>query len=99
MSFRFIIRMILVLFRFVHDFEYNIEEIAIHNEVYRMEKCMTIKEAAEKWGISTRRVTTLCHEGRIEGVARFGASFTIPSDSEKTADLRFKSGKYIKSKK
>ena len=64
-----------------------------------MKEYMTIKEAAEKWGISTRRVTTLCHEGRIEGVVKFGASFAIPTDSNKPADLRIKSGKYIKCKK
>ncbi len=64
-----------------------------------MEKYITIKEAAEKWGISTRRVTTLCHEGRIKGVAKFGASFAIPVDSEKPEDLRIKSGKYVKNKR
>ncbi len=63
-----------------------------------MEGYMTIKETAAKWGISTRRVTTLCHEGRIKGVVKFGASFAIPTDSEKPPDLRIKSGKYIKNK-
>ncbi len=82
----------------VHNFEYSIKDVSIFGEVKDMEDYMTIKEAAEKWGISTRRVTTLCHEGRIEGVVKFGASFAIPADSEKPADLRIKSGKYIKSK-
>ena len=63
-----------------------------------MEGYMTIKETAEKWGVSTRRVTTLCHEGRIKGVVKFGVSFAIPANSEKPADLRIKSGKYIKNK-
>lgn len=67
-----------------------------YSEVKEVEEYMTIKEAAEKWGISTRRVTTLCHEGRITGLVKFGASFAIPADSEKPADLRIKSGKYIK---
>ena len=79
----------------IHNFEYNIKKASICGEVKEMEDYMTIKEAAEKWGISTRRVTTLCHEGRIEGVVKFGASFAIPADSEKPADLRIKSGKYI----
>ena len=64
-----------------------------------MKDYMTIKEAAEKWGIGTRRVNILCHEGRIEGVVKFGASFAIPANAEKPADLRIKSGKYIKNKK
>ena len=36
-----------------------------------MKEYMTVKEAAEKWGIGTRRVNTLCHEGRIDGVVKF----------------------------
>ena len=61
-----------------------------------MKEYMTIKEASEKWGVCTRWVNTLCHEGRIEGVQKFGASFAIPSDAKKPADKRIKSGKYIK---
>lgn len=63
-----------------------------------MKEYMTIKEAAEKWGIGTRRVNTLCHEGCIKGCMKFGASFAIPSNTEKPKDLRIKSGKYIKKK-
>ena len=48
-----------------------------------MEGYMTIKETAEKWGVSTRRVTRLCHEGRIIGVVKFGVSFAIPANSKK----------------
>ena len=44
---------------------------------------MTIRETTEKWGVSTRRVTTLCHEGRIKGVVKFGVSFAIPANSKK----------------
>ena len=56
---------------------------------------MTATEAAEKWDISTRRVHTLCAEGRIEGVTRHGNSWAIPKDAEKPKDARIKSGKYI----
>ena len=31
---------------------------------------INISEAAEKWGISTRRVQVLCKNGRIEGAAK-----------------------------
>lgn len=48
-----------------------------------MKEYMTIEEAAEKRGVVTRRVNTLCHEGRIDDVAKFGASFAIPSKAKK----------------
>ena len=47
-----------------------------------MEGYMTTRETTEKWGVSTRRVTTLCHEGRIKGVVKFGVSFAIPANSK-----------------
>ncbi len=31
---------------------------------------LTVKEIAEKWGISGRRVNLLCNEGRIEGAEK-----------------------------
>lgn len=59
---------------------------------------MTIKEAAEKWGISVRRVQTICNEGMISGVMKFGHAWAIPREAEKTIDKRVKSGKYVKKK-
>ena len=59
---------------------------------------MTIKQASEKWDICTRRVQTLCTEGRIEGDERLGHQWLIPITSEKPKDARIKSGKYIKIK-
>lgn len=35
---------------------------------------INISEAAEKWGISTRRVQVLCKNGRIEGAANSDGS-------------------------
>ena len=32
-----------------------------------MSETITVKEAAKLWGITERRVTVLCKEGRIEG--------------------------------
>ena len=58
---------------------------------------MTIKEAAEKWGLSTRRVQTICNEGMIPGVMKFGREWAIPKEAEKPIDKRVKSGKYKKS--
>ena len=57
---------------------------------------MTANEAAKKWGISSRRVHTLCGEGRIKGVTRLGNAWAIPNNAEKPKDARIKSGKYIK---
>lgn len=57
---------------------------------------MTPKEAAEKWGISQRRVHTLCEQGRIRGAVRHGWVWLIPSCAEKPEDARIKSGRYIK---
>lgn len=57
---------------------------------------MTIKDAAEKWGITQRRIQVLCAGGRIVGAVRFGKAWAIPVDTEKPSDARVKSGKYIK---
>ena len=55
-----------------------------------MENYMSAKEAAEKWGISERRVQILCQQNRIAGVLRFGRSWVIPKDAEKPPDNRYK---------
>ena len=53
-------------------------------------------EAGKKWNLSNRRVAILCSEGRIPGVKKIGNTWLIPADSEKPADARVKTGKYIK---
>ena len=59
---------------------------------------LSIRETAEKWGVSSRWVQVLCADGRIEGVARIGNMWVIPKDAERPKDARIKSGKYIKEK-
>ena len=54
---------------------------------------MTLKEAAEKWGISERRVQILCSENRIPGVSKLGYMWLIPKNAEKPIDGRTKRGK------
>ncbi len=49
---------------------------------------ITAKEAAEKWGITPRRVQVLCAEGRIPGAWRLGNAWAIPVNSEKPRDER-----------
>ena len=61
-----------------------------------MENYITLTQAKELWGISTRRIRTLCETGRIEGVTKFGKSWAIPADAKKPTDGRIRSGKYIK---
>ena len=56
----------------------------------------TVKQTSKKWGITERRILTLCHEGRIEGVVRFGNVWAIPEGTPKPVDARIKTGKYIK---
>lgn len=60
---------------------------------------LTVKEIAEKWGISERCLQTMCKEGIVEGSKRFGRSWAIPEDAVKPVDRRIKSGKYMKDKK
>lgn len=57
---------------------------------------ISVNKAAEKWGISERRIQLLCGEGRIKGVFRLGRAWAIPANAEKPPDARVKSGKYIK---
>jgi len=51
---------------------------------------ISVREAAEKWEISERRIQKLCEETRIDGVVRFGRSWAIPKSSLKPSDNRVK---------
>jgi DNA adenine methylase len=59
---------------------------------------MTIKDASDKWGLSVRRIQTLCREEKIYGVQRFGGAWAIPNNAERPIDHRIKTGKYVKAK-
>lgn len=52
---------------------------------------MSATQAAEKWGISDRRIRVLCSEGKIPGTYREGRVWKIPIDAQKPADGRYKS--------
>ena len=56
---------------------------------------MTVKQAAEKWGISDRRVRILCAEGKISGVIHEGRRWMIPAETGKPADGRFKAAESL----
>ena len=58
---------------------------------------LTSLEIAEKWGISSRRVTTLCKQGRVEGAISKGNTWLIPDDTPKPEERlpgRRKQGTY-----
>ena len=56
---------------------------------------MTVKQAAEKWGVSDRRIRVLCSEGKIAGAYQEGRGWKIPIDACKPADGRYKSKESI----
>lgn len=56
---------------------------------------ITVKQAAEKWGISERRIRVLCAQGKINGVYQEGRGWKIPTDALKPADGRYKSKESI----
>lgn len=57
---------------------------------------MFVKEAAEEWGVTERRVTGLCKDGKIEGAVKEGRSWLIPVDAQLPEDNRIKTGTYVK---
>lgn len=62
-----------------------------------MENTMRIREAAQRWNITERRVSALCKEGKIKGARKQGRVWLIPADTPKPGDGRVKSGMYKKS--
>ncbi len=56
---------------------------------------MSVKQAAEKWKISDRRVRVLCSEGKIPGVVREGRSWQIPENAKKPEDGRYRSAETL----
>lgn len=59
-------------------------------------KYLSIKQTAERWGISPRRIQILCKDDRIPGAFLVGNSWAIPENAEKPKDQRIRSGRYIK---
>lgn len=56
---------------------------------------ISAREAADKWGISQRRVAILCAEQRIKDAAMVGNMWLIPANADKPTDAR--STRYNKS--
>ena len=49
---------------------------------------ITVKQAAEKWDVSDRRVLQHCKNGRIPGAVQPARDWLIPKDTEKPEDMR-----------
>ena len=55
----------------------------------------TVKEMAEDWGLSERRVRLLCQNGEIDGVVQNGRAYLIPETAVKPVDKRYRKNKNI----
>ncbi len=59
-----------------------------------MNDYLTIKEVAEMWELTPRRVQKMCSEGRLPGAKKFGRDWAIPKDVERPKDARITTGQY-----
>ena len=53
-----------------------------------MKGYLSVREFHIKWNVSERRVGKLAQDGGIPGMKRFGWSWTISEDAEKSTDPR-----------
>ena len=53
-----------------------------------MNEYISTREAAEKWGVSRRRVSLLCSQGRVNNAIMAGKAWLIPGGAEKPEDMR-----------
>ena len=53
---------------------------------------MTLKEVAEKWGVTPRRVNYYCDAWRITGAVNMAGVWLIPKNAENPIDGRTKQG-------
>ena len=49
---------------------------------------MTLKEAAEKWGVTPRSANYYCAGGRILGAVKMAGVWLLPKTAEKPMDAR-----------
>ena len=57
---------------------------------------MTVKEASEKWGGSSRQINYYCTDGRIPGAVKMAGVWLIPKTAEKPIDGRTKQGRELR---
>ena len=54
-----------------------------------------VSQAAQKWGISPRRVRHLCSQNRIDGVIQKGKLYMIPENAPKPIDGNGRCGRLL----
>lgn len=54
---------------------------------------MTLREASEKWSISTRQINYYCTEDRIPGAVKMAGVWLLPKEAEKPVDGRTRQGR------
>jgi len=54
---------------------------------------MTVKEAAQRWGVTPRRVGEYIRTKRIIGAYKIGAAWVMPDDTQKPPNI--KSGRKV----
>ena len=59
-----------------------------------IEGYLTIKEIAEKWNITPRRVRAMCQKNQIEGASKLGREWAIPVNAIRPVDGRVTTGEY-----
>jgi hypothetical protein len=60
---------------------------------------ISVKEAAERWGVTERQVQRMCVAGMIAGITRFSNTWAIPEDTQKpTRTGKLKPGRKPKEK-
>ena len=72
---------------------------AFGRNLYKMEGYLSIREAAEKWGVSERRINQYCTQGRIAGAEQFGGAWAIPENAKKPEDPRRRKKQLVVHKK
>lgn len=60
---------------------------------------LKIEDVAAAWGISPRRLQTLCAQGKIEGATRFGRVWMIPAHAQKPLDGRTRASREMQVQK
>ncbi len=52
-------------------------------------KYITVKEAAEAWGVAPRTVRSWIERGKLPEAQRIGRDWLVPSDAAKPSDRRY----------
>ena len=58
-----------------------------------------VKELADRWGVTTRRINQLCSQGLFPGAYKEGKFWMIPSDAQRPAVLREKKQEMTRARK